>query len=240
MEYSENELRYGYWGSRIRAGLFSNPITRVDEYAGQEILAIAYAREDQSAYERRKIMQQWCKALPALEVDTLYFYAINQEIFDAASQVKGLRALSTGFGRLKSIASITACQTLTSLRIDSAPSLTELDCLQRFPKLISLNITNVRKARDLSFVQSMRGLVELGVCGSLWTVQQIDTLLPLKSLQNLRVLWLYSTRILKDGLRPLRYLEELVTLSVEYHFPAAELQALCNALPRLKYGTLVE
>lgn len=224
---------------RRLAGLLPTPITQPEEYIGQEILSIAFARQNQSITQRKKIINHWCEVLPRLKIRTLEIYSkINQGLFNAVTQIQGLEALRINWGSNISIESIINCKSLTALDIGSSPSLTGLSYLNQLPNLKSLRIENVREAQDLSFVSPILALEEFGICGSMWTIQKVDCLWPLKELQDLKVLWLYSTRVLKDGLAPLHHLKILTNLQCSLYYTTSELAVLRKALPLLTYGTL--
>ena len=137
---SDEEIKLGYWVAHGWPAAFLKPITEVGDYTGQELLSIAYAREDDTKSKREKRLKQWCEALPDMKIKMLYFHAMHQNLFDAVTQIKGLEALCTGSGRLKTIESVVSCTTLRSLLISSCPSLTGLDYLKQLTNLKSLAI----------------------------------------------------------------------------------------------------
>ena len=237
---SAEEIQNGYWVANGWPETFLKPITEVSEYAGQEILSIAYARQNDTASQRKKRVKQWCDLLPRLKIRMLNFHAMNQELFDAATQIEGLEALCTGSGRLKTIESVVHCTTLKSLTITTCPSVTGLVFLKQLPYLIILAIENVQEAQDLRFLSSLITIEDFSICGSLWTTQKVNDLWPLTELQNLQVLRFFSTRVLDDGLSPLHHLKNLVKILCDLNYSKAEFKALREALPILKYGTPID
>lgn len=237
---SPEEIQLGYWVANGWPAAFLKPITDVEEYEGQELLSIAFARQDDSASRRRQRLEHWCEVLPDLKIRMLSFHAMHQDLFDAATQIKGLEALSTGSGHLKTIESIVRCRELKSLVIASCPSLTGLVFLKQLPNLKALAVENVREAQDLGFVSSINTLEDFSICGSIWTVQKVNDLWPLKALQNLQVLRFFSTRIKKDGLFPLHCLKNLVKIECGFSYSPDEFKELRDALPLLKYGTPID
>jgi hypothetical protein len=237
---TQEEIQYGYWRAHGWPASFLKPISEVEEYKGQEILSIAYAKELDTASQRKRRLKQWCDLLPGLNIRMLFFHAIHQDLFDAAMQIKELEAVNTGYGRLKTMEAVVNCKSLKSIIIPSCPSLTGLAFLEKLPNLKMLDIENVREAQDLSFVSSMTTLEDFGINGSLWTNQKVNDLWPLAGLQNLQVLRLYSTRVLKDGLLPLHHLKKLVKLNCSLHYSTGEFKALRDALPSLQYGTPID
>jgi hypothetical protein len=124
--------------------------------------------------------------------------------------------------------------------ITTCPSVTGLVFLKHLPNLRMLAIENVKEAQDLRFVGSLITIEDFSICGSLWTTQKVNNLWPLTELQNLQVLRLYSTRVLQDGLLPLHNLKNLVKILCDLNYSRAELKALREALPLLKYGTPID
>jgi len=234
----DTELQEGYWRARHIAEAFPDSISSPEEYSGQETLCLRCTQLNASPTEQRKLVKSWCSVLPTLPVKTLMFNSkVNQALFDAATKINGLEALSTEWGSIKSIASIENCSSLIALNIGSNPSLTGLKKLAVLPKLRVLHIENVKEAHDLSFASKLTQLKELGINGSMWTDQKVDNLWPLKHLQQLEVLWLIGAKVVDDGLLPLHELKKLKKLQCSFDFRASEFEALRNAVPTLKYGS---
>jgi hypothetical protein len=237
---SAEEIQNGYWVANGWPATFLKPITEVEEYSGQEMLSISYARQSDTASQRKKRLKQWCEVLPNLKIKMLYFHAIHQDLLDSATQIQGLEALSTGSGCLKTVETVANCKSLKSLIITGCPSLTGLAFLKQLPKLKMLAVDNVREAQDLRFVSAIHTLESFSICGSLWTVQKVNDLWPLTELQNLQILCMYSTRVLKDGLLPVHHLKNLVKFECSLYYSTEEFKALRDALPLLKYGTPID
>jgi len=239
---SSEELRHGYWGARRLAGDFPDtPVVHPDEFKGADTLVLACTQTSLTTTEQRKLVKAWCALLPQLPLKTLMFTTkVNQELFDAATRIKGLDALNIKWSSIKSISSIADCGSLTALNLGSSPSLTGLDHLTSLARLRSLCIENVREAQDLAFVQGLTGLEEFGASGSMWTDLKIESLWPLKEMHSLELLWLIGAKVLKDGLLPLHGLESLTTLNCAYHFRGSEFAALRAATPTLRFGSPFE
>lgn len=236
----DDEPQMGYWGSR-RLAERPSAITRPDEFTGGDELILACTQTGLPATEQRKLVKTWCALLPQLQLKTLVFASkVNQELFDAATQVKGLDALKIKWSSIQSVESAADCTALTVLDIGSSPSLTGLAHLSRLPNLKVLLIENVKEAQDLSFAADLDGLVEFGASGSMWSEQKIDSLRPLGSLQELQILWLMNSKVLNDGLAPLHTLPRLTTLHCAFNFRASEFAALRAAAPSLKFGSPFE
>lgn len=239
---SSEELQNGFWGSRRLGGLFpATSIMRPDEFIEADTLSLACTQTNLPSAEQRKLVKAWCALLPQLKIKTLIFTSkVNQELFDAATQIDGLRALSIKWSSIKSISSIADCHSLNALQIGSSPALAGLNHLSQLSQIRFLLVENVKEAQDLSFVSGLKKLEELGVSGSMWTDQKIDNLWPLRDLQNLELLWLVSAKVLQDGFLPLHGLSRLTTLKCAFNFRASDFYALREAVPSLKFGSPFE
>lgn len=239
---TSDELELGYWGSRRVNGLLpARSIIHPDELTNAEVLSLACTQTSLPSAEQRKLVNSWCALLPDLQLKTLIFESkVTQSLFDAAVQIKGLEALYIKWSGIKSIASIADCKSLTALEVGSSPSLTGLHYLTQLPKLRILRIENIREANDLRFASDLMGLEELGIAGSMWSDQKIDSLWPLKDLKNLEFLWLIGARVLRDGLLPLHGMIRLTTLKCSFTFRASEFSALRAATPSLRFGSPFE
>jgi len=239
---TNEELKHGYWGARRLAGALPDiPVVHPDEFKGGDTLVLACTQTNLATSEQRRLVKAWCVSLPQLKLKTLMFTTkVNQELFDAAVQVKGLDALSIKWSSIKSISSIVDCASLTALNLGSSPSLTGLDHLTGLARLRSLCIENVREAQDLAFVQGLHGLEEFGASGSMWTDLKIESLWPLNQMHGLELLWLVGAKVLRDGLLPLHGLRSLTTLNCAYNFRGSEFAALRAATPSLRFGSPFE
>ncbi|QBB72439.1 hypothetical protein ELE36_19855 [Pseudolysobacter antarcticus] len=216
-------------------------VTHPDEFTGADALTLSCTQTNLPAGEQRKLVKAWCALLPTLQLKSLVFSSkVSQDLFDAATQIKGLEALNVKWSSIKSIASVTGCRSLAVLDIGSSPSLTGLKYLEQLPKLRVLRVENVKEAQDLTFANSLTGLEEFGVCGSMGANQKIDSLWPLKDLQRLELLWLTSAKVLNGGLLPLHGLRRLTTLRCAFNFSASEFAAIRDAVPSLKFGSPFE
>lgn len=236
------ELQHGYWGARRLAGLLPTRVIRnPEELHNVEALRIACTQTGLSSTEQRKLVKRWCQVLPQVKAKTLMFETkLNQELFDAATQVQGLQALYIKWSQIRAVDPIKECKSLIALEIGSSPSLTGLFNLRTLPNLKSLRLENVREAQNLDFVLGMKTLEEFGICGSVWTIQRLDNLWPLKDLDNLQLLWLIGARVLYDGLRPLHGHRKLTALKSSFYFSKSEFFALRSATPSLKFGSPFE
>ena len=93
---------------------------------------------------------------------------------------------------------------------------------------------NLKRISDFSLISNLRNLVGLGINGSMWTTQRIDSLAPLSKLTKLRYLSLVNTRATDKSLVPLYSLDNLQTLQMAKWWPRAEVEELKRVNPRLR------
>lgn len=90
---------------------------------------------------------------------------------------------------------------------------------------------------DFKDVAGMTNLKGLGIDGSIWTAQKIDTLLPLGQLTELKYLTLTNTRTKDKSFDPLLNLMQLIRFNSSWNYPVTEFEKL-KSLPNLKYGNV--
>ena len=190
------------------------------------------------AAAQRKLVKTWCELIPTLNVTSLTLATkTNQQLVNAACQLSNLVNFRIGWGGAKTLEPITNLRNLTSLEINSTPSLTGLDALRSLKNLRKLKIENVKEAQDLKFISGMENLTDFGICGSMWTDQRVDNLWPVAKIQGLETLRLIATRILHDGLAPIHGMPNLKELQASFYYSASELAALRSSTPSLISGT---
>lgn len=191
------------------------------------------------AANQQKLVNIWCDIIPTLNVTSLTLATrTNQKLVNATCQLSNLVNLRIGWGGTKTLDPIKNLHNLTSLEIDSTPSLTGLDTLRSLKNLRKLKIENVKEAQNLRFLSGMETLTDFGICGSMWTDQRVDSLWPVSNLHGLEVLHLIATRVLHDGLAPIHGMPNLKELNASFcYYSASELAALRSATPSLRSGT---
>ena len=234
-----DEVRHGYWAEKWLSAKNPAPVTEVKEYQGEESLSISCTQLGAMASHQKRIVAEWCEALPHLrDVRTLYFVSrVNQRLFDAAAQVPNLEELYVKWGGIKSVARLVGSQTLRTLSLGSNPGVTDIEQVRHLSPISVLELENIPAAHDLGFLAGLGNLEALGVDGSMWTTQVVDSLEPLGSLHNLKLLSLVNTRVRRGGLRPLIAMKSLVHLRTAGWYSASEFAALRAGLPLLRYGT---
>jgi hypothetical protein len=74
-----------------------------------------------------------------------------------------------------------------------------------------LGLANIKRISRLDPIAKLHGLEGLGVDGSVWTTQRVETLAPIGQLSGLRFLSITNLRAADKTLRPLFALRKLET-----------------------------
>jgi hypothetical protein len=96
-------------------------------------------------------------------------------------------------------------------------------------RLTWLETENLKAVSDFSPLAALVNLVGLGVTGSMWSQQPIDTLRPFGKLTGLE--WLAVSAASDGSLRPLEPLKRLKWLGLPNRYPVEELAWLSTRLP---------
>jgi len=215
-------------------------ITYFEDYKPTETLRLEITQLDNVSYYRQtKIVDQWCAELPNLkEVKYLAFVSrVNQKMFDAACHMPNLKGLYIKWSGIKNIDALRIPKKLRHLWLGGSSQVESIDVLGELTSLITLELQQLNKISDFSVLSKLTDLEGLGIDGSMWTAQKIDTLKPLTNLRKLKYLTLISTQLKDKSFDPLLNLTELVYLQSSWNYPEAEFEKL-RSLPKLKYGNV--
>jgi Leucine-rich repeat (LRR) protein len=240
MSLSEEQIRWGYWNWPRAEKRIPEHITHFEDYRPGEVLVLNITQLDQvSSYHQNKIVEGWCRELPSLEgVKQLWFVSrVNQKMFDAACSMPDLESLFIKWSGIKSIEALRPAKSLRHLHLGSSSQVESIQVLGELEGLITLDLEQLNRISDFSAIASLTSLEGLGIDGSIWTAQKIDTLEPLANLRNLKYLTLTNTKIQDKSFDPLLGLNELVRFNSSWNYPESEFEKL-KALPKLKYGNI--
>ena len=240
MALSQEQIRWGYWNWLRAQKQVPKHITYFEDYKPSETLALNITQLDRISYYRQtKIVDQWSVELPNLEeVKYLWFVSrVSQKMFDAACEVPNLEALFIKWSGIKNIDTLRMPKKLRHLWLGSSSQVESIEVLGELDSLITLEIQQLNKISDFSVLSKLTDLEGLGIDGSIWTAQKIDTLKPLATLRNLKYLTLSNTRSKDKSFDPILNLTELVRFESSWNYPESEFEKL-ETLPKLKYGNV--
>lgn len=181
------------------------------------------------------------------KLTALLAFCVNQDFLDELTLLPSLTTLCIEGLTAADLQPLDRCVNLRRLMIMGGTRVPSLDWVTRLPQLDALLIQNFKLVTDISPLTSLQAVRALGIEGSMWTAQRVETLEPLKALPGVKALFLTNCRIHHGGLRPLHDIKSLEYLE-SASFPGdAEFLALRRALPHLqcawfgaidKYGSI--
>jgi Leucine-rich repeat (LRR) protein len=239
MGLTKDQIIHGFWYKDREHDWPPSSITRFEDYAPTEKLNLVITQLDVSSYQQGKIVDIWCQALPNFkEVKYLWFHSrVNQKMFDAACKMPNLVGLNVKWSGIKHITGLQYLKKLRYLHLGGSSQVESIDILGDLNGLITLELEQLNKISDFSIISKLSSLEGLGLDGSIWTAQKIDTLKPLQTLSNLKYLTLTNTRIQDQSLRPILALTELVRFYCSWNYPEEEFEKL-KSMSNLKYGNV--
>ena len=233
------QIQSGFW-IWIRANKHvPYQITYFKDYKPSETLVLEITQLNVSSYHQNKIIDEWCDKLPYLEeVKQLWFVSrVNQKMFDAACRIPSLEGLFIKWSGIKNIEALRIPKKLHHLHLGSSSQVESIAVLGELESLVTLDLEQLNRISNFSILSKLTALEGLGIDGSVWTAQKIDTLKPLSNLHNLKYLTLTNTRVQDKSFDPLLGLTELVRFNSSWNYPEAEFEKL-RVLPKLKYGNV--
>lgn len=239
MTLSHEQILWGYWNWMRAHKQVPDHITYFEEYQPSETLVLNITQLEISSYRQNKNIEQWCKELPNLEdVRYLWFVSrVNQKVFDATCQMPNLEGMFIKWSGVKNIDNLRSLKKLHHLHLGSSSQVENIDVIGELDSLITLDLQQLNQISNFSIVSKLTSLEGLGIDGSIWTAQKIDTLKPLANLCNLKYLTLINTRLKDKSFDPILNLIELVRFESSWNYPEAEFEKL-KLLPKLKYGNV--
>jgi Leucine-rich repeat (LRR) protein len=237
MPLSDDQIKNGFWSWDPENNWPPEAITYFEDYSPADRLNLNITQLDVRDYQQRKIVERWCQELPNLEeVAYLWFTSrVNQKMFEAACRIPNLRGLNIKWSGIKTLESIEQLKGLHHLSLGASSQVESIAPLSDLTGLITLELEQLNKITDFSVVSELTSLEGLGIDGSIWTPQIIDTLKPLDKLNTLKYLTLTNARVLDQSLDPLLGLRQLERFTCGLSFTESEFRKL-DALPMLKYG----
>jgi len=205
------------------------------DYQGQEAICISCTQlADES--EQKRLVRAWAVALPTLaNLRRVHFTSrFPNSLLAPLCRMTWLEELSIKWSGLKDIGPIQNLVNLKALDIGSSPSISNPETIGKLAQLKRLRIENVRAVYDLGWIGDMPQLDQLGVEGSMWSVQKVEAITPLKRLAALNRLSMVGAKI-KDR-RSLMDIAEMPSLQVfdtTWNWPKGALRRLVDARPDL-------
>ena len=236
---TEKQIEKGFWCWDQENNHPPEKITLLEDYKTCEKLNLVITQIGTDMKYQNKLIDAWCEKLPELtEVKYLWLNSrVNQKIFDAICKLVNLEGLFIKWSGVKKIDNIQNLKNLKHFCLGSSSQVEDIDALGKLSNVITLDLENLKKISDFSVISNLSKLEGLGLDGSMYTAQKIDTLEPLRNLTELKYLTLTNSRILDKSFEAILNLRKLVRFNCSYNYPANEFEKLKN-LPNLKYSNV--
>ena len=168
------------------------------------------------------------------QLKELVVFCPNQEAIAEIGHLQGLEFLYIDETRAKDLSPLSGCRSLRHLTIKGATQVDSIEWIRDMPPLDSLLIENFKKITDISPIASLSGARAIGVEGSMWTRQKVDSFSPLSAIEGLEALFITNCKPTNNGLAPLHLLRNLRFLEAPGFYSEEEFVALERALPQLE------
>ena len=160
---------------------------------------------------------------------------MDQDYLDEIAELDGLERLELEWPVTAS--DLSPLRRLTRLRflsIDSPRNVTDFTPLLELASLRSLLVENAKHLSDADWLADAHHLEVIGLEGSMWTRQQVESLRPFGGLRSLRGLLLTSVRLRDKDLTPIADCPRLELLSCARFAPRARFEELHRRRPVLQ------
>ena len=204
-----------------------------DELPEHTNTLIGIARDEQRLrFRREKNSHRGLREFESLR--ELVIFCPNQDAIAEIGHLQNLEFLYIDETRATDLSPLTGCISLRHLTIKGATQTASLDWIRGLPPLESLLIENFKKITDISPMASQKSAKALGVEGSMWTRQKVDSFEPFSELEALEALFITNCMPVRHGLVPLHNLHNLRFLEAPGFYSEDEFSDLQRSLPRLK------
>lgn len=163
----------------------------------------------------------------------LWADAVDASFLEEIAAMQGLELLGISRATASDLRPLAALPRLRRLIVRNATRVADLDWVRGLPALEVLGLENLPRVSSLAPLSALTGLRSLGVEGSMWTAMRVESLAPLRPLQELEYLFLTNLRVQDRSLQPLHGLTSLQVLQCARYFDEAEFAALQAARPDL-------
>lgn len=236
---TDEQIKKGIWYWDKDNNWPPDSVTYFEKYRPGTKLNLNITQLNLGMSDQKKLFKIWFNELPKLtSVKYLWFCSrVNQEMFDAACNMENLEGLYIKWSGIKQLDSLVKLKNLKHLHIGSSGQVENIRVFRDINWLTTLDLEQLNKVTDFEDIAGMTNLKGLGIDGSIWTAQKIDTLLPIGQLKGLKYLTLTNTRTKDKSFDPILNLKELIRFNSSWNYPDIEFEKL-KSLPSLKYGNI--
>jgi len=166
------------------------------------------------------------KALKALQV--------NQGFLEEIGELKSLEYLELHMVTAEDLSPIAQLNNLRTIKASGLRKAKRFEPLLSSPLLRRLFIEDIKHLSSLEFLATAEDLVAIGIEGSLWKTQRLQSLKPLAALPNLECLFLTSTALEDKDLSYLSRCPKLRILECSRFASRSEFMRLRRLMPNLQ------
>ncbi len=213
----------------------SKAINFPSEYEGQTNLRIACTQLNMSASRQNKVVEEWVEFIPTLtEVQHIWFCSrVPQRLLDSVAKLTKLRSLFvkwSGNG-ITDLTKVGEVESLERLYISSCTQLDTLSGLENLSNLKWLEMSDLKKIRDISAIGYLSNLIGLKFNGGMFEKQLISDIEPLSHLEKLEFLHLSRLKVESGDVSAIANLKSLKYLDLPIYYELPEFARIYAALP---------
>ncbi len=168
------------------------------------------------------------------EIVKLCAKQVNQVFLDEIGQLTRLEYLDIETITAEDLSPIASLENLKTLKLDSVRKASDFSPLLQLSNLDRLFIQHAKHLNSAELFSEANHLISLGLEGSMWTAQVIDSLAPLKGLKKLEALFFTNVRLKDKSLSYLAGIPNLKVLECARFAPKIEFVKLRKLMPELE------
>lgn len=158
---------------------------------------------------------------------------VNQDFLEEICELEELIFLSLEGVTATDFRPLSKLTNLRVLKISNANKVTDFNTLSTITSLRGLYLENVKNLNSVNFLSQSDHLLRIGVEGSMWKRQKVETLAPFKSLKSLQELFLTNVILLDKDLTYLAECPKLEVLECARFAAKRNFERLRELMPKL-------
>ncbi len=158
---------------------------------------------------------------------------VNQDFLEEICELKNLKFLSLERVSAKDLKPLKKLNNLRTLKIETANQVIDFLCLSELTHLNALYLCNAKHLSSIEFLSESHHLARIGVEGSMWAQQRIETLEPSAGLKSLQEIFMSSVRLVDKNLTYLANCPKLEVFECARFAPKSSFEELRQLMPDL-------
>jgi hypothetical protein len=234
LNLNSNDIKIGFWNIQNRKPEYLN-CDNIRIHSVKE-LGLGFQNDD----NKTKELKTWNSVLEKLDnVEYIWTYhKLSQTTFESICKMKNLKGIFIKWSSIKNLESLTKQRNLLHLNLGLSSGIETIEPIILLQNLITFESENLKKVYDWTPISKMTKLQGLGVNGGMYERLKLESIQFVSNLKELKYLYLISTSILNNSLKPIEELKELRTLRLTNDWSEENFISLRKELPKLKYGNV--